>query len=26
MRQQARNQRHALLHWPVVVAEVREQL
>ena len=26
MRQQARNQYHALLQWPVVVAEVREQL
>jgi transposase len=26
MRQQARNQRHALLHWPVVVAGVRQQL
>jgi len=26
MRQQARNQRHALLQWPVVVAAVRQQL
>ena len=26
MRQQARNQRHALVQWPVVVAEVRQQL
>lgn len=26
MRQQARNQRHALLQWPVVVVEVRQQL
>ncbi len=26
MRQQARNQRHALLQWPVVVAGVRAQL
>lgn len=26
MRQQARNQRHALLQWPVVVAGVRQQL
>jgi transposase len=26
MRQQARNQRHALLHWPVVVAGVRDHL
>lgn len=26
MRQQARNQRHALLHWPVVIASVREHL
>ncbi len=26
MRQQARNQRHALLQWPVVVAEVRQRL
>lgn len=26
MRQQARNQRHALLHWPVVVESVREHL
>jgi transposase len=25
MRQQVRNQRHALLQWPVVVASVREQ-
>ena len=26
MRQQARNQRHALVQWPVVVAAVRQQL
>jgi transposase len=26
MRQQARNQRHALLQWPVVIASVREHL
>ncbi len=26
MRQQARNQRHALVQWPVVVAAVREHL
>jgi transposase len=26
MRQQARNQLHALLHWPVVVAEVQAQM
>jgi len=26
MRQQARNQRHALLQWPVVVASVRDHL
>lgn len=26
MRQQARNQRHALLHWPVVVDGVRQHL
>jgi transposase len=26
MRQQARNQRHALLQWPVVIASVRQQL
>ncbi len=26
MRQQARNQRHALLQWPVVVADVRQHL
>ena len=26
MRQQTRNQRHALLQWPVVVAAVREHL
>jgi transposase len=26
MRQQARNQRHALLQWPVVIEAVREQL
>jgi transposase len=26
MRQQARNQRHALLQWPIVIEAVREQL
>jgi transposase len=26
MRQQARNQRHALLQWPIVIAAVREHL